>query len=158
MFMYNGSAWSQVTKLVGSNAIGTSVKQGSSVSVSSDGHIVAVGGWGDSNNIGATWIFTYNNMTSNWTQLGSKLVGNGYTGSDIQQGYSVSVSSDGNLLAIGGWLDSSVSGAVWLFGTGVGPTNPPTTPTPTPTHSGAAFSKPLWLPCFCLIMIVKLIT
>lgn len=45
---------------------------GSSVSLSSDGRILAIGGPGDNNGIGATWIFVSNGSV--YQQLGQKLV------------------------------------------------------------------------------------
>lgn len=44
---------------------------GVSVSISSNGSILAVGGAADNDRVGATWIFVYNGTTYN--QLGSKL-------------------------------------------------------------------------------------
>jgi phospholipase/lecithinase/hemolysin len=96
---------------VGTGNTGTS-RQGHSVSLSSDGNTLAVGGYTDNSNIGATWIFTRSGST--WTQQGSKLVGTGSTGA-ANQGSSVSLSSDGNTLAIGGYVDNSGIGATWIF-------------------------------------------
>jgi hypothetical protein len=48
------------------------------------------------------------------TQQGSKIFGIGNTGS-AQQGYSVSLSADGNTLAEGGPFDNNNQGAVWIF-------------------------------------------
>ena len=45
----------------------------------------------------------------------AKLVGTGSTGTDVEQGDSVALSSDGNTLAIGGPQDNSGVGAVWIF-------------------------------------------
>jgi hypothetical protein len=57
VFTRNNGIWAQQgSKLVGPNNIGYS-RQGSSVSINSDGTTVAVGGYGDSGNHGAVWIF-----------------------------------------------------------------------------------------------------
>ena len=69
---------------------------GCSVSLSSDGTTVAVGALGNNNNTGKCSV--YNFETSGWTQVGNDI--NGLTTGD-QSGYSVSLSSDGNSVAIG---------------------------------------------------------
>ncbi len=51
---------------------------GSSVSLSSGGDLLAVGGYGDNGGIGACWVFAYDGQS--FQQLGSKLVGSGYSG------------------------------------------------------------------------------
>jgi hypothetical protein len=101
--------------LVGTGGSG-SPQQGWSVSVSSDGNTLAVGGNKDNGGVGATWIFTRND-SGLWTQQGSKLVGTGATG-DAQQGNAVALSGDGNTLIEGGNIDGTTSvggGAVWIF-------------------------------------------
>jgi hypothetical protein len=64
---------SSLAKLVGTSAVGSSVYQGRSVSLTADGNTLAVGGYTDNNWAGATWVFTRNDST--WTQQGPKLVG-----------------------------------------------------------------------------------
>ena len=49
-----------------------------------------------------------------WTQQGAPLVGSGGTGTD-EQGYSVSLSANGNTLAVGGPDYDSDEGAIWIF-------------------------------------------
>merc|ERR1711991_96342 len=100
----------QGTKLVGTGAGGAN--QGRSVSLSSDGNTMAIGGPGDAITQGAVWIFT--RTGSVWSQQGTALVGTGFTGI-ANQGTSVVLSSDGNTLAIGGPFDNSSQGAVWIF-------------------------------------------
>lgn len=112
IFVNNNGTWiQQGSKLIGSGITGFS-NQGWSVSLSSDGNTLAIGGPGDDTGLGATWIFTRNNGI--WTQYGSKLVGTGYSGSS-HQGSSVSLSADGNTLAIGGQTDNVTVGATWIF-------------------------------------------
>lgn len=109
----NNYIWTQQgTKLVGSGFAGTP-QQGFSVSLSADGNTLATSGRSDNSNIGAVWVFTRSNGI--WTQQGNKLVGSGFIGATIQQGTSVSLSSDGNTLAVGGINDNSSIGAVWIF-------------------------------------------
>jgi hypothetical protein len=49
-----------------------------------------------------------------FTQQGPKLVGMGAVG-NAEQGYSVSLSSDGNTAIVGGPIDNTIVGAAWIF-------------------------------------------
>jgi hypothetical protein len=49
-----------------------------------------------------------------WTQQGSKLVGTGGT-SQAWQGYSASLSANGNTLVVGALSDNSLAGAAWVY-------------------------------------------
>jgi len=103
--------WTQQgNKLVDSTAIGN-ILQGCSVSLSFDGNTALIGGSGDNNGIGATWVFTRSGGI--WTQ-GSKLVGANFIGIG-HQGSSVSISADGNTAIIGGPQDNNDTGAIWIF-------------------------------------------
>lgn len=95
-FQLTGGTYTQAgNKMVGSGAVGTfNINQGSSVSLSSDGLTMAVGGPGDNGNIGATWIFKLTG--GSFTQVGSKLVGSGAIGYS-NQGSSVSLSANGSV-------------------------------------------------------------
>ncbi|HMK39909.1 MAG TPA: hypothetical protein VK569_11245, partial [Bacteroidota bacterium] len=101
-------------KLVGAGAVnGTGgAFQGSSVSLSGDGNTAIIGGFVDSNEVGAAWVFA--RAGNAWTQQGSKLVGTGAAGS-ARQGGAVAISADGNTAIIGGALDSIQTGAAWVF-------------------------------------------
>ena len=107
-----GENFTQQQNLVGTGNIGSS-RAGWSVSLSSDGNTLAVGGRGDDGNIGATWIFTRTSFGNPFTQQ-EKLVTTGNIGNS-RAGWSVSLSSDGNTLAVGGQLDNSFVGATWIF-------------------------------------------
>ncbi len=112
VFTRSGGAWTQQgSKLVGTGAVGAA-NQGISVSLSSDGNTAIVGGLNDDSRAGAAWVFTRSGGV--WTQQGSKLVGSGAVGS-ARQGYSVSLSSDGNTALVSGANDSSGAGAAWVF-------------------------------------------
>ena len=82
------------------------------MAISADGNTVAIGGIADHGNIGATWVFT--RAAGVWTQQGSKLVGTGTNVGASKQGL-VSLSADGNTLAVGGSGDDELNGAVWMF-------------------------------------------
>ena len=103
----------QGSKLIGTSSSQTPINQGSSIAISSDGNTVAVGGSADNNNIGALWIFTRSGVV--WTQQDNKLIGTNYVGSSIYQGSSVSMTSDGNTIVVGGKGDNGSNGAVWVW-------------------------------------------
>lgn len=103
--------WSQQTKLVAPDNIGPS-RQGHSVSLNTFGNVLAVGGYSDNTNQGATWIWQYSNING-WQQE-AKLVANNAIGAS-RQGWSVSLNGMGNLVAVGGYADNSNTGAVWLW-------------------------------------------
>ena len=112
VFTRSGSTWTQQgSKLVGTGNTGAAY-QGWSVALSSDGNTALVGGYADDSNQGAVWVWTRSGST--WTQEGSKLVGSGNTGA-AQQGYSVSLSSDGNTALASGHGDNGGQGAAWVF-------------------------------------------
>jgi hypothetical protein len=111
------NSWVVSQKIVGNyiNSTGQ-VYQGESVSLSSDGNILAFGGSMDCGGIGATWV--YRKIANVWTQQ-SKLIGTSYmigvNPAIISQGCSVSVSSDGSTIAVGGKDDKAGIGATWVF-------------------------------------------
>ena len=117
VFTRTGTAWSQQgPKLVGTGAAGNSEAfQGTSVTLSADGNMLAAGGSGDNGDVGATWVFTRAGTT--WSQQGPKLVGTGAFLGSVQQGQSVALSADGSTLATGGWHDNNKLGATWVFST-----------------------------------------
>ena len=83
---------------------------GSSVSLSSDGSVVAIGARGnDGNGSSAGHVRIYKNISGTWTQVGSDI--DGEAASD-NSGSSVSLSSDGSVVAIGAlWNDGTASDA-----------------------------------------------
>jgi hypothetical protein len=70
------------------------------------------GDWGDDNYAGAAWVFTRSRGV--WSQQGPKLVGTGAQPRALQ-GYSVSLSGDGNTGLVGGYADDDNAGATWVF-------------------------------------------
>jgi IPT/TIG domain/FG-GAP repeat len=107
----NGTWTQQGSKLVGTGSVSTP-RQGWSLALSADGNTALIGGYFDNSFVGATWVFTRSNGT--WTQQGNKLIGSGTT-NVAAQGYSVSLSADGNTALIGGYFDNSYAGAAWVF-------------------------------------------
>ena len=113
VFTRSSGAWAeQGSKLVGTGS-GGEAEQGYSVALSADGNTAIVGSPTDSGLVGAAWVFTRSDGM--WSQNGSKLVGTGAEGKQIQQGYSVALSADGSTALIGGPFDNGNLGAVWVF-------------------------------------------
>jgi hypothetical protein len=104
------SSWNQK----GSDIDGetASEKSGHSVSLSSDGLIVAIGAIGYNADSGQVKIYEWNSGTSSWNQKGSDI--DGEAASD-QSGYSVSLSSDGSIIAIGAIGYNADSGQVKIY-------------------------------------------
>lgn len=99
--------WNLQAKLIGSGAIGKA-EQGTSVALSADGNTLAVGGPTDNSGVGATWIFVRRDCK--WLQQGPKLV----KVTSLAQGTSVSLSADGNILAVGA-PSTAPNGRVTLY-------------------------------------------
>jgi len=107
-----GGVWSQQgSKLVSTDAVGPAY-QGYSVALSADGNTAIVGGANDDSGVGAVWVYTRSGDT--WTQQGGKLIASDAAG-HAHQGYSVSLSNDGNTALVGGAFDAGNTGAVWVW-------------------------------------------
>lgn len=91
--------WSQIGQSI--NGEGIADNSGISVSLSSDGTILAVGSvYNDTNYIDAGQVRVLKNISGTWTQIGTAI--NGHEESDYA-GNSVSLSADGSILAIGAY-------------------------------------------------------
>jgi hypothetical protein len=116
VYNYNGSAWNQVGGDIDGEEAGD--HSGYSVSLSSDGNIVAIGAQhnhGNGSVAGHVRVYIWNGTS--WNQLGNDI--DGESGGDYS-GYSVSLSSDGNTVAIGApgndaGFNSTESGHVRIF-------------------------------------------
>jgi hypothetical protein len=111
----NGKWNQQPAKLVASDA-SLNAQQGISVSISADGTTALIGGYLNNTFEGAAWIWTLSGGL--WTQQGPKLVGSGAIGNGItsvSQGWSVSLSGDGNTAIVGGFMDNGTTGAAWIW-------------------------------------------
>jgi Flp pilus assembly pilin Flp len=76
---------------------------GASLSLSSDGSVVAIGATGnDGNGISSGHVRIYRNINDSWFQIGSDIDGEAEFDNS---GISVSLSSDGNILAIGAYFN-----------------------------------------------------
>jgi uncharacterized repeat protein (TIGR01451 family) len=108
----SGNLWTQQgPKLVGSDAAGAA-QQGTSVAISADGNTVIIGGSSDNGSLGASWIWA--RSAGVWSQQGPKLVASDSFG-PAKQGWSVSLSADGNTAIVGGFLDHNNDGGAWIW-------------------------------------------
>ena len=74
-------------------------ESGKSISLSSDGSIVAIGAPGNDGNVsGSGHVRVYENQNGSWVQVGQDIDGEAI---NDESGYSVSLSSDGSIVAIG---------------------------------------------------------
>jgi hypothetical protein len=114
IYNYNGTAWSQLGEDINGEAAGD--YSGWSVSLSSDGNTVAIGAnQNDSNGSDSGHVRVYNYDGTSWSQLGEDIDGEA---SNDHFGFSVSLSSSGKTLAVGGYYNDgngSDSGHVRIY-------------------------------------------
>jgi len=88
-------------------------QSGWGLSMSSNGNIVAIGSEGnDENGNNSGQVRVYENINNVWTQIGSNI--NGEEAGDYF-GYSISLSSNGNIVAIGSYVKNNYAGQVRVF-------------------------------------------
>ena len=99
VYQWSGTAWTQLGANIDGEAVGD--YSGSSISLSSDGNRLAVGAFfNDGNGADSGHVRVYHWSGTVWTQLGGDI--DGEVAGDYS-GYSVSLTSDGNRLAIGAY-------------------------------------------------------
>ena len=114
IFTFDGTIWTQV----GAPIYGDTNNDlfGTSVSLSSNGEIVAIAATENSGLISnGGQVKVYQDILGTWTQLGSDIYGNSNNG---YAGYSLDMSNDGQIVAIGAVNDSesaSLSGSVTVY-------------------------------------------
>ena len=97
VYQYASGSWTQLGSDIDGEAAGDF--SGEMVSLSDDGTILAIGGYhNDGNGSGAGHVRVYQYASGSWTQLGSDIDGEAV---GDYSGWSVSLSSDGTILAIG---------------------------------------------------------
>ena len=95
--------WTQIGNTI--HGEGNSDRFGRSISLSADGTIVAIGGYrNNANGIYKGHVRVYKNTSGLWTQIGSDI--DGQANYD-QAGFSVSLSSDGSIVAVGALMEAS---------------------------------------------------
>ena len=97
VYEYSSSSWSQLGADIDGEAAGD--YSGYSVSLSSDGTIVAIGAPDNDGNGSIQGMCVFMSIpVGSWSQLGTDIDGEA---ADDNSGYSVSLSSDGTIVAIG---------------------------------------------------------
>jgi uncharacterized membrane protein len=97
VYQYSNNAWSQLGSDIGGEASGDYF--GYSVSLSSDGTILAIGAvFNDASGSDSGHVRVYQYSNDTWSQVGSDIDGEAI---DDQFGTSISLSSDGTIVAIG---------------------------------------------------------
>jgi uncharacterized repeat protein (TIGR01451 family) len=107
----SGGVWSLESKLVAAASAGA--QQGVGVGLSADGNTAIVGGYHYNSGAGAAWIWT--RTAGHWTQQGPRLAASDVVGNAAGQGFTVSLSADGNTALIGGPGDNNLVGAAWIW-------------------------------------------
>ena len=99
VYKYASGSWSQLGNDIDGEAAND--KSGKSISLSDDGTILAVGAYyNDGNGSSSGHVRVYQYASSSWSQLGSDI--DGEAANDLS-GYSVSLSDDGTILAVGAY-------------------------------------------------------
>ena len=108
------NTWTKIGSDIDGEATGD--ESGKSVSISSDGSIVAIGAPdNDGNGTNSGHVRVYQNVNNIWTQVGSDIDGEG---ENDKSGYSVSLSSDGSVVAIGAphnYVNGNETGHVRIY-------------------------------------------
>jgi len=107
IYKWNNSSWNMLVQI---NGLAANELSGYSVSLSSDGTVVAIGSPYANSNAGATRIYKWNN--SSWAIMDKQIdgsVANEYSGT------SVSLSSDGTTVAIGAPNANSSTGITRIY-------------------------------------------
>jgi hypothetical protein len=110
----SSGTWTQLGADIDGEAIGD--ESGYSVSLSSDGSILAIGAnRNDENGSASGHVRVFEYYSTSWTQIGSDIDGEA---ADDYSGFSVSLSADGTILAIGAYTNDgngSNSGHVRVY-------------------------------------------
>ena len=121
-FSTGSSTWFQQAYIKASNT-GANDEFGWSVSLNDDGNTLAVGAWGEDgidnfrDRSGAVYLFRFNKTSNTWSQQAYL---NANRGDRQEFGYSVSLSADGNTLAVGASRHQSGSAGIGGVQSGIG--------------------------------------
>jgi hypothetical protein len=113
VYQYTEGAMTEMSGVPLSDEGAEDAMQGSSVSLSSDGTLLAVGGAGYNGSNGATWVYHY--IDGALALMPDMPVMDVNPVSYAGHGSSVSLSSDGTLLAVGGPGYNDHDGATWVY-------------------------------------------
>ena len=106
IYQNNAGTWAQVGSIIEGEAVGD--QSGYSVSLNTDGSIVAIGAYqNDGNGSDSGHVRIYQNTGGTWTQIGSDI--DGELAND-GSGFSVSLCADGSIVAIGAYQNGGNNG------------------------------------------------
>ncbi|WP_452232303.1 DUF7619 domain-containing protein [Lacinutrix sp. MEBiC02595] len=104
-----GNSWEQI----GADLVGADNYIGSDVILSADGNIVAFSSpLNNSDGDDPGFVSIYENVDGVWTQIGTNINGEGVASAF---GYSVSLSADGSIIAIGAFGQNDTTGKVYVY-------------------------------------------
>lgn len=110
LFRRAGVEWIQAfPKITDPSGAAAGARQGTSVAISEDGSTIAVGGDNYNSNQGATWVYV---MEDNEYKL-EQLISEALPG--VRQGFSIALSHNGDILAIGAIAEDTNVGAVRVY-------------------------------------------
>jgi hypothetical protein len=116
-FEYTGGVWSQIARFFPPDNIGNSLF-GDSIAMYFAGglHTVAIGGKDDNGTVGAVWIYQSADGGNTWSEI-IKIIPTNVIGVVANFGHDVSIGYIGTTytVMIGGLLDNSNAGAVWVY-------------------------------------------
>lgn len=92
VYKYASDTWTQL----GSDVVGGTDQSGMSISLSSNGTVLAIGGWQAYSGRGRVRVLRLS--AGGWMQIGGDIIGDEIDGT---AGYSVNLSSDGSVVALG---------------------------------------------------------
>jgi hypothetical protein len=117
-FTRSGSVWTQETAMVqpsdnAGSAFGTGF--GSSIAISGDGNVMAVGGGFEDTFLGAVWVFT--RSVGVWSQQGLKLRPAAIVANSLLGGTGIALSNDGTTMVVGAinYNGNSIEGGAWVY-------------------------------------------
>jgi hypothetical protein len=117
VYKNNGGTWTKIGDDIDGEAVND--HSGYSVSLSPDGSVLAIGAFGnDGNGSNAGHVRVYKNNGGTWTKIGANIDGEA---AEDYSGWSVSLSADGSVLAIGAFGNDgngSSTGHVRVYGAG----------------------------------------
>ncbi|WP_178983942.1 DUF7619 domain-containing protein [Winogradskyella helgolandensis] len=104
-----GNTWEQI----GADIVGADYYVGQDVSLSADGNTVAFGSpFNNSDGDDPGHVSIYENVDGVWTQIGTNINGEGVAS---VFGYSISLSADGSIIAIGAFRQNDLAGQVQVY-------------------------------------------
>jgi len=103
-FSYNNTVWNETgsVSIASKNYNGNSYSPYTSMSFSRDGSTLAMGRWGADANKGETYVYKF--IDSSWNKYGPTIIP---PFTSLAAGFKVSLSSNGNIIAVGNWEGSS---------------------------------------------------